>query len=79
MHFSALTLTVLAAALCAAPIHTLAQSSSDVRVTYNTTYDDASTPLTSLACDDGQSVGGLIDLGQLPNFPFVGGSSAVAG
>ena len=52
-------------------------------VSYDTGYDDASRPLTSVACSDG--INGLIwkygwqKQGDVKNFPFIGGSSAIGG
>ena len=49
--------------------------SGNVRVTYNTLYDDPSWPLSSTACSNG--VNGLENkwptLGDVPNYPFVAG------
>ena len=51
-------------------------------VSYDTFFDDPSANLTSVACSDGPF--GLIPkgystLGSLPNFPYIGGSDAIAG
>ncbi|KAK0387384.1 hypothetical protein NLU13_5696 [Sarocladium strictum] len=56
---------------------------SAVTLSYDTGYDQAARPLTSLACSDG--VNGLITKygwhtqGQVPHFPHIGGAAAVAG
>jgi hypothetical protein len=58
-------------------------SSNPSTVSYDTGYDDASRPLTSVACSDGKN--GLITKygwhtqGQIPRFPNIGGAAAVAG
>jgi len=61
----------------------LAAAISAVTVSYDTGYDDASRPLTSVSCSDG--INGLITRfhwmkqGDIPDFPFIGGADAVAG
>lgn len=61
----------------------LAAAASAVTVSYDTGYDDASRSMTAVSCSDGTN--GLITRygwqtqGQIPHFPLVGGSSAVAG
>ena len=52
------------------------------RLTYDTTYDDASLPLTSVACSNGPHgfiTEGFNTLGSLTNFPYVGGVYTVTG
>jgi hypothetical protein len=62
------------AILSAAVLPCLAQSRT-TRVTYDSTYDISTWPLTSTACSNG--VNGLTakwpTLGKIPNFPFLGG------
>ncbi|KAL2191654.1 Cerato-platanin [Thermothelomyces heterothallicus CBS 203.75] len=64
-------------------IFSLAAAASATTVSYDTGYDDASRPLTSVACSDG--VNGLIwkygwqTQGQVKGFPFIGGVEAVEG
>lgn len=54
-----------------------------VTVSYDTGYDDGSRSMTAVSCSDGTN--GLITRygwqtqGQIPNFPYIGGSSAIAG
>lgn len=54
-----------------------------VTVSYDETYDNAGGSLTTVACSDGPN--GLITrlkvqtFGKLPNFPNIGGASAVGG
>ncbi|KAK4460706.1 Cerato-platanin [Cladorrhinum samala] len=61
----------------------LAATAAATHVSYDTGYDDASRPLTSVACSDG--INGLIwkygwqKQGDVKNFPFIGGSSAIGG
>ena len=67
MRFASLAAAVLAFALPA-----IAQLTENL--TYDTKYDDASLPLTAVACSNG--IDGLRDyitLGSLPAFPYVGG------
>ena len=75
MKFASLATAVLAFALPA-----FAQTVESL--SYDTTYDDASLPLTSVACSDG--VNGLMSkgyttLGSLPTFPNLGGVYTVTG
>ena len=51
--------------------HTLA-------VSYDTVYDNFTAPMISLACSANLTALGFTDLGSLPGFPYVGGSSAVS-
>jgi hypothetical protein len=66
--------------LAALSLGALAQSTT-VSVSYDTTYDNASGALTSVACSDGAN--GLITkygystFGQIPSFPRIGGSSTI--
>lgn len=51
-----------------------------VRVLYDTTYDNSSFPISSLACSDGPNGlegKGYNTLGQLPDFPYVGASPTI--
>ena len=58
-----------------------AAHAATVTVSYDTTYDDASTSLNEVSCSDGPY--GLeprfSTFGSLPNFPYIGGAQAVAG
>ncbi|KAL6308687.1 Cerato-platanin [Sparassis latifolia] len=56
-------------------------SQTSVSVSYDATYDDASDPVASLSCwnASGLHSGDLITIGQLPNFPFLGGSALAQG
>ena len=68
----------IAAATLAFALPTFAQSQQSV--TYDNTYDDSAFSLDGVACSDG--INGLISkgyttLGSLPDFPYVGGASAV--
>jgi len=62
-----------------------ARAQQSFTVTYDTEYDNASTPLSALACAQSFTEPGgfhgvdYVDLGSLPDFPFLGGSSVVAG
>lgn len=47
-------------------------------VSYDTAYDNFTAPVTSLACSANLTALGFTDLGSLPGFPYVGGSSAVS-
>ncbi|KAF8551951.1 Cerato-platanin [Imleria badia] len=66
------------AILSSAVFPCLAQS-GNVRVTYDTLYNEATWPLSSTACSNG--VNGLENkwptLGNVPNYPFVGGVPGV--
>lgn len=73
MKFASLTAAVLASTLPAF---------ATLTVTYDQTYDDASLPLTAVACSNG--VNGFIShgyttLGSIPAFPFLGGVYTVTG
>ena len=51
-------------------------------VTYDAAYDKGSTSLTTVACSDGTNgliTKGYTTFGSLPEFPYIGGSSAIAG
>ncbi|OBZ75985.1 Allergen Asp f 15 [Grifola frondosa] len=53
-----------------------------VSVSYDQTYDTASTSLAEVACSDGPNgllSKGFTTFGSLPDFPFIGGAQAVAG
>ncbi|KAK3680677.1 hypothetical protein LTR37_021116 [Vermiconidia calcicola] len=58
-------------------------SAATVSVSYDTTYDTASTSMTNVACSDGAN--GLITkygyktFGAIPKFPNIGGSSTIPG
>ena len=72
MKFASLATAVLAFALPA-----FAQTVESL--SYDTTYDDASLPLTSVACSNGLMSKGYTTLGSLPTFPYVGGVYTVTG
>ena len=65
MKFASVAAAVLAFALPA-----VAQTES---VTYDTTYDNPSLSLTSLACSNNLIAKGYTTLSSLPNFPNAGG------
>ena len=74
MKFVSVATAVLAFALPA-----FAQTES---LSYDTTYDNPSLPLTSVACSDGANgliTKGYTTLGSLPTFPNVGGVYTVTG
>jgi hypothetical protein len=74
MKFESLAAAVLAFALPA-----FAQTQS---LSYDTTYDNPSLSLTSVACSDGANgliTKGYTTLGSLPTFPNVGGAYTVTG
>nr|BAN04650.1 cerato-platanin-like protein 4 [Grifola frondosa] len=76
MQFKALLCSTIAFFLPAA----FAQTS--VSVSYDQTYDGASTSLDEVACSDGPNgliTKGYTTFGSLPDFPFIGGAQAVAG
>jgi len=79
-HLLSLTVTnmkfVSIIALLTAPF-----AASATRISWNSGYDSATEPLTAVACSDGSN--GMIGkgynlFGDLPTFPNIGGSSAVA-
>ncbi|KAI5282751.1 hypothetical protein KEM54_002626 [Ascosphaera aggregata] len=75
MQFSLVSMFCLASAALAAP-------ASILSVTYDRTFDNAHTPISTLACSDGEN--GLLNhgwtfLGQVPSFPRVAGISAISG
>ncbi|KNZ81954.1 Heat-stable 19 kDa antigen [Termitomyces sp. J132] len=48
-------------------------------VTFDESYDNATAPIGSVACSNGiNGLANFATLGSLPNFPNIGGSSAVA-
>ena len=72
--------TILAGLAAFAALPALAQMS--VSVSYDTTYDSSSTSLNSVACSDGPNgleTKGYTTFGSLPDFPYIGGASVVAG
>ncbi|KAG0694646.1 Cerato-platanin [Suillus ampliporus] len=74
MKFTSAIISFLAVTL---PV--LAQTES---LSYDTTYDDASLSLDSVACSDGPNgliTKGYTTLGSLPTFPNVGGVYTVTG
>lgn len=74
MNFVLLSAAALAFALSA-----FAQTES---LSYDTTYDDASLSLASVACSNGVNglmTKGYTTLGSLPGFPNVGGAYTVTG
>ncbi|KAL1985426.1 hypothetical protein VTN96DRAFT_7869 [Rasamsonia emersonii] len=82
-----ITLSAIASIL-AAPLAVLAapaspaDSATQVSVSYDTSYDNANLDLSTVACSNGQhglETKGYKTAGQLPKFPFVGGSPTVAG
>jgi Cerato-platanin len=53
---------------------------AQLRVTYDTTYDNASGSMNSVACSNGPNgllTRGFPTFGSLPDFPFIGGAPAV--
>lgn len=53
-----------------------------VTVSFDQFYDDASEPLTSVACSDGPFgllTKGYTTFGSLPGFPNIGGADAISG
>ena len=75
MKFSSFAAAALALALPA-----IAQTSQ--ALTYSPKYDDASLPMTAVACSDGPNglvTKGFNALGSLPGFPYIGGVDAVTG
>ncbi|KAH0830145.1 Cerato-platanin [Lanmaoa asiatica] len=69
----------LAAAVLAFALPAFAQQES---LSYDTTYDNASLSLASVACSDGPNglmTKGYTTLGSLPTFPNVGGVYTVTG
>ena len=72
MKFASLAAAVLAFALPA-----FAQTVESL--SYDTTYDNAFLPLTSVACSNGLMSKGYTTLGSLPTFPNLGGVYTVTG
>lgn len=74
---------VLAFTTNAAPVDTRAtEDAITVQVRYDTTYDNAALPITSIACSDGANgLGskGYSTLGAVPGFPSVGASPTIGG
>jgi Cerato-platanin len=53
---------------------------AQLRVTFDTTYDNANGSMNSVACSNGPNgllTRGFPTFGSLPNFPFIGGAPAV--
>lgn len=74
MKFAALANIVIALTL---PVLTFATT-----VSYDETYDHGSTSLDTVACSTGENgleTQGFTTFDSLPNFPYIGGASAVAG
>ena len=70
----------IAAATLAFALPTFAQSQQ--KVTYDNYYDDSAFSLDGVACSNGANgliTKGYTTLGSLPDFPYVGGASAVTG
>lgn len=70
---------LLSASLLAFAFSAFAQTES---LSYDTTYDDASLSLTSVACSNGVNglmTKGYTTLGSLPGFPKLGGAYTVTG
>ena len=67
-------LTILSALL-------LSGSALATRATYDNTYDNPHGSMNSVACSNGKN--GLVDrfptFGDVPNFPYIGGASAIEG
>ena len=66
------------AALLFAP----AALAASVSVSYDNSYDDSGASLDTVACSDGPNgliTKGYSTIGSLPDFPYVGGASAVSG
>ncbi|KAI6046692.1 immunomodulatory protein [Pisolithus marmoratus] len=62
-------------------LHVLCQTTTQT-VSYDPVYDDPSESLNYVACSDGSNGlenKGYTTLGQLPNFPYVGGAYTVTG
>ncbi|KAI0725153.1 SnodProt1 [Fomitopsis betulina] len=55
-----------------------ASTEDAVTVSYDTVYDNFTASVTTLACSANLTALGFTDLGSLPGFPYVGGSSAVS-
>ncbi|KZT67761.1 Cerato-platanin, partial [Daedalea quercina L-15889] len=49
-----------------------------VSVSYDTSYDNFTAPVTDLACSTNLTSLGFTDLGSLPGYPYIGGSSVVS-
>ena len=59
-----------------------AAHAATVSLSYDNTYDVASTSLNVVACSDGANgliTKGFTTFGSLPKFPFIGGAQAVTG
>ncbi|EED24592.1 heat-stable 19 kDa antigen precursor, putative [Talaromyces stipitatus ATCC 10500] len=57
-------------------------AATQVTVLYDTTYDNSSFPISSVACSDGPNGlegKGYNTLGQVPNFPYVGAALTITG
>lgn len=54
-----------------------------VSVSYDTGYDDASRPISEVSCSDGangvETKYGWTTQGQIPHFPYIGGSDQIPG
>ncbi|KAH9842595.1 Cerato-platanin [Rhodofomes roseus] len=55
-----------------------ASSVESVTISYDTAYDDFSAQVTNLACSSNLTNLGFTNLGSIPGFPYIGGSSAVS-
>ncbi|KIY50651.1 epl1 protein [Fistulina hepatica ATCC 64428] len=59
-----------------------AATAAAVSLSYDQTYDGASTSLTTVACSDGTHgliTEGYSTFGSLPDFPYIGGADAITG
>ena len=61
---------------------TLVAAASAITVSYDTGYDDSSRSLSVVSCSDGTNgllTKGYTTQGSLPDFPYIGGASTIAG
>ena len=52
---------------------------AQLSVSFDQKFDDASQPLSSVACSNDLIARGFTTFGSLPHFPFIGGGPAVTG
>ena len=77
MKFASLVVPTVALALSG-----LSLADTTVTVSYDKTYDKGSTSLDKVACSNGENglePKGYTTFDSLPDFPFIGGASVVAG
>ena len=75
MQFTSLATLIAAAAA-------LATSAVATKVTWDSVYDNRKGDLNTVACSDGKNgliTKGYTTFGSLPDFPYIGGASAVTG